>query len=348
MWNWIKGTVRPIALLAGFPVVIGALLGHVHLGWDIVYAIGSAMLGVGFANAFNSLVDRHIDRLNPAKKFLAQVSPVAAWYGVLFLLPPLAFFLRSNSYNHRLFAIVYFTSFIYSYALGRVRVVKRIVVAACIAATAFLYVPTPNLAVWLFAGLACVCFYIRERHKDQQDKVEDNAVRFNWSFRRLDLWYITAPLSAVAIYLLSLTTAGNRIDLTEAVICFGIALSVWSYIQIRYRYRWYKMPLVHQVTSGRLGAVIALVGLMPSFVNPAFILVVLWNVATIEHRSFLTRAFAVERLAVLHDSWLWASLPVLAMTKVGCRPELMVASLAIGCIVYYRERSRIGSLLQVA
>lgn len=348
MWKWITGTIRPIALLAGMPVIIGALLAHKHIGWDIVFAVAAAMLGCGFANAFNALSDRQIDRSNPAKKFLAQVSPLAAWYSVLFLLPPLAICLRANSYNHRLFAVMYFLSFLYSYAFGRVRIVKRIVVAAIIATTTFLYVPAPNLPVWLFAGLAFLAFFYRESKKDAQDKKEDDAVRFSWNIRNIEAWCVCAPLLAVTIYWGSLTAAGARIDLAEMVIAFGIALSVWSYIQIRYRYKWYRMRLAHQTMAGRLGVVIAVVGLMPSFVTPAFILVVLWNVTTIVYRSFLGKTFAYQQIASIHDGWLWASLPILAMTKVGYSPILAAFALAIGCAVFFRERIRLRSIQQLA
>lgn len=344
MWRWIVGTVRPVAFFAGIPVVIGALVSGTQIRWNIIYAVGAAMLGLGFANSFNSIVDRYIDRLNPAKKTLAVKRPLAAWYGVLFLLPVLAFCLRSNNYNHCLFAILYYLCFLYSYWFGRVRLLKRVTVAAIVALTSCLYVQTFNLALWIFASLVFLYNFIRESNKDKKDRREDELMRFYWKGSPVDCWCLGAPFLAVGIYISCLVSNRHPIDLTEAVISFGISISVWSYVQIRYRYKQYKMRLLHQSTGGRLGAVIALVGLMPSFVTPAFILVVLWNTSSIVYRSFLNKKFAFQGIAVLHDAWLWASLPVLAMAKTGYEPVLLVTSVVIGCMVYIHENRRLRSI----
>jgi 4-hydroxybenzoate polyprenyltransferase len=328
--------------MAGIPVLIGALVSKTQISWNIFHAIFAAMLGVGFANSFNSIVDRRIDRLNPSKKNLAITKPLAAWYGVLFLLPILAICLRSNTYNHCFFAILYYLSFSYSYLFGRIPIVKRVAVAAIIASTAFLYVQTFSLALWLFVGFSFVLFLVREGHKDKVDEKEDKMMRFAWKdLNRFDWWCISAPFLAVGIYIGCLCLTRYPVSLVEAVISFGIGVSVWSYIQIRYRYRQYHMRLIHQTTGGRLGAVIALVGLMPSFVNPAFILVVLANSGSIVYRSFLNRKIASCRAAIIHDSYLWASLPLLAITKAGFRPALVVASVILGCFVYLYENKRL-------
>jgi len=326
--------------------MLGALISEAPLHWDIVFAFGAAMLGVGFANSFNSLIDRFQDRLNPNKHTLAMEKPVTAWYGVLFLLPILAICLRSNAYNHRLFAILYYLCFAYSYSLGRVRVLKRVVVAAIIALTSLLYAQTYSLALWLFASFAFVYFFIRETGKDRADKEEDNLVRFKWQNARIDWWCISAPFLVVGIYLGCLYWARQSIGLTDAVVSFGMGVSAWSYVQIRYRYRHYHMHLLHQTTGGRLGAVIALVGLMPTFVTPAFVLVVLFNTCTIVYRSFLNKGFTFERIAVAHDAYLWASLPLLVMAKVGFQPALVCLSIAIGTFTYLRESRRLCIIRQ--
>lgn len=343
MWKWILGTVRPIALLAGIPVLIGALIAKAPIKWDILYAMFAVMLGVGFANSFNSIVDRYIDRLNPNKKTLASRKPKNAWYGVLFLLPVLAFCLRSNSYNHCLFAALYYLCFLYSYSFGRIRIVKRVAVAAIIALTAILYVKTFSLTLWLFMATAFVYFFVRESKKDYDDRKEDEAMKFAWKGKnKFDLWCMSAPFLAAGIYLECLLLSGYSLGMAEAVVAFGIGISVWSYVQIRYRYQQYRMHLIHQTTGGRLGLVIALVGLMPSFVNPVFILVVLVNTSSIAYRSFLNKKIVHSKMAIAHDSYLWASLPLLVMTKTGFQPVLLATSVTLAGIVFLHEKKRLS------
>ena len=343
MWKWIVDTVRPISLLAGFPVLIGALISKVPIKWDILYAISATMLGVGFANSFNSVIDRYIDRMNPSKETLASKRPKVAWYGVLFLLPILAFSLRNNSYNHCLFALLYYLCFLYSYSFGRVRIVKRIAVAAIIALTATLYVKTFTVPLWLFMAVAFGYFFVREGKKDRDDKKEDETMKFAWKGKiKIDSWCISAPFLAAGIYLGCLLLSRYPFGMAEAVIAFGIGISVWSYIQIRYRYQQYHMRLLHQTTGGRLGLVIAMVGLMPSFVNPTFILVVLGNTSSIIYRSFLNKRIVCSKAAIAHDSYLWASLPLLVITKVGFQPILLATSVTLAGIVFLYEQRRLN------
>ena len=336
------GTVRPICLLAGFPVLIGALISKTPIKWDIFYAFFAAIMGNGFANSFNSLVDRHIDRLNPDKKTLASKKPKTAWYGVLFLLPFLAFCLRSNSYNHCLFAIMYYLCFAYSYSFGRVRIIKRIAVATIAALLAVLYVRNINLYLWLFTAGIFVFFIFWETRKDRDDRKEDETMKFVWKKKNFDLWCMSAPFFAAGIYLGCLRLSRYPFSLAEVVIAFGIGISVWSYIQIRYRYQQYHMRLIHQTTGGRLGLVIAMVGLMPSFVNPAFILVVLVNTSSIIYRSFLNKSIVYSKAAIAHDSYLWASLPLLVVTKAGFQPVLLVTSVVLAGIVFLHEQRRLN------
>jgi len=349
MWKWIVGTVRPISLLAGFPVLIGALISKTPIRWDILYAISAAILGVGFANSFNSVVDRYIDRLNPNKETLASKRPKMAWYGVLFLLPILAFCLRSDSYNHCLFAMLYYLCFLYSYSFGRVRIVKRIAVAAIIALTATLYAKTLTLSLWLFVAVAFVYFFAREGKKDRDDRKEDEMMKFSWKGKnKFDLWCISAPFVAAGIYLGCLWLSKYPFGMAEVVIAFGIGISVWSYIQIRYRYQQYRMHLLHQTTGGRLGLVIAMVGLMPSFVNPTFIMVVLVNTSSIIYRSFLNKKIVCSKVAIAHDSYLWASLPLLVITKTGFQPVLLTASVTLAGIVFLYEQRRLNYSLGIS
>lgn len=333
MWKWITGTARPISLLAGFPVIIGAVISKTPIHWNILYAIFAAMLGVGFANSYNNVVDRKIDKLNPAKLTLAKKHPIAAWYGVLFILSLLAICMRSNQWNHCLFSILLYLSFIYSCSIGRVPILKRIVVGVINASLPMLYVNKPNLSLWLFTGFLAVLFYFREWRKDKDDAMEDNLMRFNWhKGLKLDWWCVCAPLSAPAIYLGCLAYYRQHIGMEEAAVSFGMGLAVWAYVQIRYRYGLYRMHLIHNTTSGRLNSVISLTGLMPSFVSPTFVLIAVINVFSIVHRSYLNKTIASSRVAIGHDAWLWGSVPLLAATKVGLQPGLLIASVFLAIV----------------
>jgi len=345
MWKWITGTVRPITFLAGIPVVVGALVSHSRIDWNIIYPFFGAMLAVGFANSFNSLIDRCVDRLNPEKKTLAVNSPIAAWYSVLFLLPVLAICLRSQMYNHCLLAVLYYLSHLYSYLFGVIPIIKRIVVAAVIASTLFLAVPTPNMPLWLLAAVLFLYMYKREGNKDNADKMEDDQMKFAWLKTRLklDWWCITAPLLGAGLYLGSFGLVGHHIGLIEIVIAFGLSLTIWSYLEIRFQYKCYRMRLAQGTMGGRLGTVIALVGLMPSFVSPLFLLLALINASSIVGRSFLGKRIVFTSGAILHDAYLWASIPLLAATAVGFPLILLVCSIGIGCIVFFHERKRLCS-----
>lgn len=343
--EFVNGTVRPICFLAGLLVIVGAYLGKAKMNWDICYAVLAAIFGSGFANSFNNVIDRKIDRLNLNKKTLAVRSPIAAWYVALFLLPGLAFVLRSASYNNWLMAELFYVSFIYSFVFGRMPVLKRIVVGAVVALSVLLHAREFNLELWLFLALVFGYIFTREGRKDRDDREEDSQVRFAWLGKtKYDVWCLTAPFLAAAVYTSCFVLAKHRFGLAEVVNATGIIISVWSYIQIRYRYKQYKMYLANPMMGGRIGEVVALVGLMPSYVTPAFVLIVMVNIATILYRSFLTKGFAFENVAILHDAYLWSSLPLLVMTQVGFLVSLLVVAFAIGCFVFCWERRRLGAL----
>lgn len=332
MRSWIAETIRPISFLVAIPVFLGALLSGTHMDYHIVFAMLGGILASGFANAFNSLVDRRVDRLNPQKRTLAMKHPVAAWYGVLFLLPPLAFCLRYSQYHHVLLSLLFYLSFLYSYTFGNVPVVKRLAVAAVVASTVFLYAATFTWELWLLAGLTFAFIYYRESRKDRDDRQEDEMLKFAWRGKlKLDWWCVVAPLLGAAIYLLCFPLVDSRISAAEAAVALGIMISVWAYIQIRYKYRHYRMRMLHRTSGGRLGVVIAMVGLMPSFVNPLFVMLVTANSASILYRSYLGRLL-FQRVAIAHDALLWASLPLLVMTKVGYNPLLVVAAALLAII----------------
>ncbi|MFA7243803.1 MAG: UbiA family prenyltransferase [Patescibacteria group bacterium] len=333
MRDWIKGTVRPISFLAVVPVLLGAIVSGTRMDHHIAYALLGAILAVGFANSFNIVIDRKIDKHNPDKKTLAIRQPVRAWYGVLFLLPPLAFCLRNCQFNHILLSILFYLSCLYSYLYGNVPVLKRISVAAIVAATAFLDVERFNLAVWVLAVVIFAFIYWRESHKDSDDRKEDTEMKFAWIRTGITLnwWLVTAPIAGAAIYLSCLVATGKPISTADIALALGIAISIWSYVQIRSKYHLYKVRLAHGAPAGRLGIVVSMVGLMPSFVNPLFLAIVVVNCASIIHRSFRGQ-IPFHTGSIAHDAYLWASLPLMAMAKVGYHPLLLAASILLASV----------------
>lgn len=348
MRKWIAETIRPISFLVVIPVLLGTIVSGTRMDYHIIYALLGGILATGFANSFNSLVDRKVDRLNPAKKTLALRSPVSAMYGVLFILPPLAFCLRYSQFNHVLLATLLYLSFLYSYLFGNIPVFKRLSVAAITASTVFLYVSSVNLPLWVLAAVVFAFIFHRESRKDVADRMEDTLMKFAWIKNGLELnwWQAIAPILGGAIYLSCFWLVGQRISSAEVAISLGIMISVWAYIQIRYKYQQYRVRMVHRSSGGRLGIVVALVGLMPSFVNPVFLILVMINSASILYRSFLGR-ISFKDTAIAHDAYLWASLPIMVMTKVGLHPTLLVVSLALAsitCANMYKNRLRATAL----
>lgn len=323
--KFLLGTVRPISLLAWIPVVAGACLAG-SLGWGVLYGSIGAILSVGWINAFNNVIDRHIDRLNPAKKTLAATNPVKAYEVALYLLPGITVMLRQLEYNNVLLAMLFYLGYWYSYLFGRVPYLKRIVVATCVAGTSFMLAAQYPPQFWMWVMSAFAFIFIRESGKDKADMVEDKQFRFVYP-QKIDWWCITAPVLGAVLFLGCLIAAGQPIGLDDIALATGVTIAIWSYIQIRVVYGQYHASFRHRTPAGRMGMVVALVGLMPAFVSTPLLLVVWINSVSILYRSYLPSRFARQLMAIVHDAALWGTLPIIAACRIGTlAPSLVIAA----------------------
>lgn len=342
MRRFIFQTFRPISFVSWIPAFVGSLLAH-NFGWHVLTTSLGVVASVGLTNAFNNVVDRRIDSLNPLKDTLAVIRPVSALIVVLVVSPFLALLLRETGYDYRLLSVLFYGGVFYNLALGRVRIVKRLVVATIVSATSVLAASSypPLLLAW--AGLVWCYIYQRETKKDNDDFAEDNMRRF-LSFRQLtvDWWFALAPLVGVTAYLAGVWANGATPDSSDLVIAMGIALTIISYAVIRSRNGWYKVKLHGNVLVGVAGLSLALSGLMPPFANGAVKILVIFNLATIFVRAISLRSVDLKPIAGFHDAWLWASLFVLVMARyqslsASCS---VLTALVLG-LVFFREARRL-------
>lgn len=346
MRNLVYGTVRPIALLAWIPPLVGVWLVGERIGVGTLAACFGAVVSCGFANAFNNLIDRHIDRSNPEDLSVAIRQPMAGYHIVLFLLPIQAITLRAMPYRHVVLALLFYTCFWYSYLLGRIPVLKRVVVAGVISTTAILATWRFNLGLAIWMLMLLVYNLLRESRKDKEDMEEDQRLRFfRLGGQCVDWWVVTAPPLAALTLISCALLCRPAIKLEYIVMALGLSICVWSYIQTRYRYGDYQMRLCHRSPAGRLGVVIANVALMPTFAGTALVLIVLVNTASIAYRSFLPRHRRFAHIAKAHDAALWATIPVVAMLMTGSyQPSLAILSVFIFAGVFVREHHRLSRL----
>lgn len=336
----LAGTVRPISLLAPVPVLVGAALAG-DIDWGLLYGSLGAIFSVGLINASNNLVDRRQDRYDPAKRTLAVSHPVAAYWVTLLLLPGIALTLRRVEYNNVLLACLTYTGYWYSYLFGRVPYLKRIVVALCVSGTSFMFAQSYPPALWVWAACIAVFIFIRETYKDQKDMATDHQFRFAYS-KKIDPWCFTAPMLATAIYLACVIATRHSVTDHDMAIGYGLTVAVWSYIQIRARLGRYKVRFAHKAQAGRLGMLLALVGLMPSFVSVPLLLLTCVNSASILYRSFLPLHMNSTSLAVVHDALLWASLPLLVATQYGVVTPILIG---VAAFIFLVSLIRQGNLM---
>ena len=301
------------------------------------------MVAVGLANAFNNVVDRKIDRHNQTKDTLAVTKPVMALFVVLVMAPFLALVLRETGYDYLLLSILFYASVFYSLAFGRIRIVKRLVVATIVAATAFLAVNSYPPQLWLWACLVWVFIFLRETRKDKADLVEDTLKRFvSWRQLMADWWFALAPLVGATIYLAAVCLNGHRPDENDMAIALGVALTVLAYALIRARNGWYKVRLHGNVVIGIAGLTLALSGLMPPFATGAVKLLVIFNMASIFVRAICLKSVDLRPLANLHDAWLWASLLILAMSRYqSFSVTCSLLAVTVLAIVFFKEFHRL-------
>lgn len=313
--RFLMGTVRPISLLAWIPVVVGACLAG-SLGYGILYGSIGAILSVGWINAFNNIIDRFWDQHNPNKQTLAVEHPVKAYEVALYLLPGIALMLRHVEYNNVLLSFLFYLGYWYSYLFGRVPYLKRAVVALCVTGTSFMLARHYPPQLWMWVAAVVSFIFVRETRKDHEDVKEDVQFRFVTP-QSIDWWCVTAPLLGATIFLVCVASLQHSVSLGDAAIAIGITVAIWSYVQIRTTYGRYRAKLRHRAPAGRMGIIVALVGLMPAFVSTALLIVVWINSVTILYRSYLPTRFGQRPLAAFHDAALWASLPVIAACKTG-------------------------------
>lgn len=342
--KFLLGTVRPISLLAWIPVVVGACLAG-SFNWGILFGSVGAILSVGWINSFNNVTDRRIDRLNPAKETLAATNPVKAYDVTLYILPGIAVMLRQLEYNNVLLAALFYLGYWYSYLFGRIPYLKRIVVAACVAGTSFMLAERYPPEFWMWVISAFAYILVRETRKDKADVLEDQERRFVYA-KKVDGWCIAAPLLGAAIFLGTVGFVKRSLNPADFAIAFGITVAIWSYIQIRVKDGHYRMKFSHRTPAGRMGIVVALVGLMPAFASVPLLLVVWINSVSILYRSYLPSRFARQHLAIVHDAALWGSLPIIAACRIGVlTPSLMLAAgiLFAGTITHQLMRRQVVS-----
>lgn len=344
MRSWIRGTVRLSSFRAAVPPIVGALLTGQKFSIGLVFAYLGAVVSAGFANSFNNIIDRRFDRHDPRKPTLGITKPYVLYLFVLFLLPIEAQLLqRVHYYNHNLLAALFYWCFWYSYLFGRIPIAKRFAVATIVSATSFLSVRVTNLALWVWAiGLAGYIF-VRESRKDAVDLEIDQKYKFTRVQKAdLDTWCIGAPLFAPMLFLGCMIVSRQGLLLSHLVMMTGLSVSVWSYLQIRYRYGDYRMKFTHKRLAGLLGIVISLVGLMPVFSSYILLLLIWVNCASILYRAFLPKVTRFSKWAVAHDAYLWASIPLMAMVMTGYNLALIAISLAMFLAVFVWESGRLS------
>lgn len=336
-------TARPITLVAWIPPFVGSLLGG-GIGWHTLTACLGTMVAVGVVNIHNNQADRKIDQYNQAKDTLAVHYPVRNHQLVTAGAPLLALLLRQTGYSYLLLSALFYTGVFYNYFLGRIPVVKRLVVAAVVGATCLLAVELFNPLVWGWTALVGAFIYFRESRKDRTDAKEDNARRFFKRNGPIDPWCIGAPLVGGAVYLATTVLLGIRPTGFHLVITLGQALAIFSFMQIRARHGCYKMWFPHRIIAGQSGLTLALAGLMPPF-GEGIMPIVVFNLATIYVRSCLPTSVNLRWWANLHDAYLWASLVWLAMLGPGVfSPALVVTSLIMFVGVFVWEFYRTSKL----
>ena len=274
------------------------------------------MVAVGLINTHNNQTDRRIDRHNPLKDTLAMQHPVRNHQVVTASGSILALLLRQIGYNFLLLSTLYYVGVFYNYFLGRVPVVKRLAVAIVVASTSFIAADRPNLALWVWASAVGLFIYCREVGKDRADAQEDTMARFFRKGAPADSWCIIAPFMGGLIYATTTLALGVSLTSTHLVVSLGIALTIFSFMQIRARHNWYRMRFPHRLIAGQSGLTLALAALMPPFAQ-GILPIVVFNLTTIYVRSCLTTRANVSWWANLHDAYLWASLLWLAMLGPG-------------------------------
>jgi len=354
MRRLLYGTIRPISLLACLLPLIGAALTN-HLSFQIIWALLGAILAVGFANCLNNFFDRKIDQLNPNKHSLAKQSPLAVAVTSSWLAIGVELCLQMSGCNDTLLSVLFYFCFWYSALFGSLPIIKRLVVAGVVAGTAFLSSPPVTLKLKIWALFLGVYIYMRESGKDVADRYEDTIMRFawltNWSafYRQLDWWCVSAPFLAALLYLTAVLIDRSSIIWRDAPIALGLTIVVWSYIQTRYRHRWYKMRMLHRTSGGRLGTVIALAGLLPRHTEIGIVILAVCICASIAYRSYLPCRLATSRLAIWHDAALWTSPIFLAMIAGGhYMASLTIVNLLIFIGVASRENWRLNRRLSLA
>lgn len=341
MWQLLMATVRPISLLAWIPVVVGSWLTD-SLGCPTAIASVGAVLALSLINLHNNQTDRKLDRLNLAKKTLAVKYPLIGWQLVLFLAPIGAIVLRQVGYNYLLLSVIFFVGIGYNYWLGRLPIIKRIVVATEVAALAFLSVERTTPHLWLLASFIWLFIYVRETRKDQADLQEDKMGKFlRLRGALVDYWCLSAPFLGSAIYLAASLFLERRFSAQQLVISLGTALTIFSFMQIRSRHGWYKMPFPHRLIAGQAGLSLALSALMPPFARGLLMVIVLFNLISIYLRSSLSLRANLSWLANLHDGYLWASLIIQAMISANSFPSsLVTTSILLMTLIFIWERYR--------
>lgn len=333
-------TARPITLFAWIPPFVGSLLGG-GLSPHTLTACLSTVMAVGLINIHNNQTDRRIDRHNVVKDTLALRSPIRNHQLVTVYGASLAIVLRQVGYNYLLLSVLYYVGVFYNLVLSRLPVVKRVVVALTVAATSFLAVDKPNLYIWLWAIATGTYIYLRESRKDRADAREDQMVRFFKRDTPVDLWCILAPFAGVATYLGSAKSVGAVLTATHLVVSLGIALTIFSFMQIRARHGWYKMWFPHRLIAGQSGLTLALAALMPPFAY-GIMPIVVFNLTTIYVRSCLPARINLKWWANLHDAYLWASLVLLAMAGPGVFSlAAVIVSLLLLAAIFLWELQRI-------
>lgn len=311
MKRFLFQTARPITLLAWIPPFVGSLLAG-SLGLHTLTACIGAIVAIGLINIHNNQVDRGIDRHNPAKDTLALLKPLKNHELVMVVAVVVGLFLRSTGYDYLLLSILFYTGIFYNYVLGRVPILKRLVVAVVVGATSLLAVTVPNVWVYLWATAVGGFIFYRETNKDRADAQEDNMARFFKLNATVDYWCIAAPIVGILIYLGATLALGVTLGAINFVLSLGQALTIFSFMQIRARHGWYRMRFPHRLIAGQAGLVLALAGLMPPFAENILPIVV-FNMVTIYIRSCLPAKANISWWANLHDGYLWASLIWLAM-----------------------------------
>jgi len=302
------------------------------------------MVAVGLTNTHNNQTDRKIDSQNKAKDTLAIRHPIRNHQVVTASAPVLALLLRQTGYSFLLLSVLFYTGTFYNYFLGRIPIVKRIVVAVVVGATSLLAVHVFNPLVWGWTATVGVFIYCRESGKDRADVKEDRSKRFFKKTSPIDAWCIAAPFIGAAIYLVATLLLGVRPGGFHIVVTLGQALAIFSFMQIRARHGWYRMWFPHRLIAGQSGLTLALAGLMPPF-GEGILPIVVFNLATIYVRSCLPVSANLRWWANLHDAYLWTSLVWLAMLGPGVFSlTLIVISLVMFVGVFVWEFHRTNKL----